>query len=511
MKEPTMKAVERLTIRGRVLAIALSTLAVLVVVVGLSIVQTNGVRDHIHVLEQEAAPSAMLLLNIDRDAYQAQLAVERVTNRQATASQVRAAIDFYDENVAQVADRWEQFLQTAPLPGEAAHRAEFTALYDQWTTTGRAIIDSHNTLTTASLLVQVDDEFEALRGVIDVISSDFREPYIETAAAQAASDSDSLVQMLVVLLVIGLAIGLAISLYVARSIVSSVASATEAVGISATSLATVSTQVGANAEETSVQAGVVSAAAEQVSVNVATVATAVEEMSASIGEIAHNASEASRVSTQAVNAAQSTNATVAQLGESSVQIGQVIEVITTIAEQTNLLALNATIEAARAGESGKGFAVVANEVKELAKQTAEATEAIGNQVAAIQSDSAGAVEAIAHIQEVIARVADLQTTIASAVEEQTATTSEISRNVTEAARGSSEIAENISSVAGAAQSTTAGAAATQQAADELQRVAAQLRRLVHGDDPGRGNSGSARGRRAARPSVPELIPSGSVA
>jgi hypothetical protein len=141
---------------------------------------------------------------------------------------------------------------------------------------------------------------------------------------------------------------------------------------------------------------------------------------------------------------------VAKLGESSQQIGKVIEVITSIAEQTNLLALNATIEAARAGEAGKGFAVVAGEVKELAKETAKATEEIGSRIAAIQEDTSDAVGAIGEIEQVIARIADMQTTIASAVEEQTATTNEIGRNVAEAARGSAEIAENIVSVAQAA-------------------------------------------------------------
>jgi methyl-accepting chemotaxis protein len=146
------------------------------------------------------------------------------------------------------------------------------------------------------------------------------------------------------------------------------------------------------------------------------------------------------------------------LGESSQQIGKVIEVITSIAEQTNLLALNATIEAARAGEAGKGFAVVAGEVKELAKETAKATEEIGSRIAAIQSDTSDAVGAIGEIEQVIARIADMQTTIASAVEEQTATTNEIGRNVAEAARGSAEIAENIVSVAQAARETSAGTA-----------------------------------------------------
>ncbi|MCU1485422.1 MAG: putative methyl-accepting chemotaxis protein [Actinomycetia bacterium] len=243
-------------------------------------------------------------------------------------------------------------------------------------------------------------------------------------------------------------------------------------------LSEVSQSMGASAEETSTQSGAASSAAEQVSANVQTVATAAEEMSSSIREIAGSANEAARVATTAVNVAESTNATVAKLGESSAEIGEVIKVITSIAEQTNLLALNATIEAARAGEAGKGFAVVANEVKELAKQTAEATEQIGGKVTAIQGDAANAVAAIAEITTVIAQINDIQTTIASAVEEQTATTNEIGRNVGEAARGASEIAGNVSGVAQAAQETAVGASDTLRAASELARMADELTRLV---------------------------------
>jgi methyl-accepting chemotaxis protein len=263
-----------------------------------------------------------------------------------------------------------------------------------------------------------------------------------------------------------------------RGNVAKIAQTAQTLAAASQELTAVSRQMAVNAEETATQANVASAAAEQVSTNVTTVATGTDEMGASIKEIAKSANEAAKVATSAVKVADRTNATVAKLGESSAEIGNVIKVITSIAQQTNLLALNATIEAARAGEAGKGFAVVANEVKELAKQTAKATEDISRKIEAIQGDTKGAVEAIAQIGKIINQINDIQNTIASAVEEQTATTGEISRNVAEAAKGSSEIAQNISGVAQAARSTTEGAGNTKSSADELSRMAADLQKLV---------------------------------
>jgi methyl-accepting chemotaxis protein len=240
----------------------------------------------------------------------------------------------------------------------------------------------------------------------------------------------------------------------------------------------VSQQMSASADQTATQANVVSAASEQVANNVQTVATGADEMGASIKEIAKNTADATRVATTAVKSAEATNQTISKLGQSSAEIGQVIKVITSIAQQTNLLALNATIEAARAGEAGKGFAVVANEVKELAKETAKATEDISRKIEAIQTDTKGAVEAIGQIGSVIVQINDIQNTIASAVEEQSATTNEISRNLAEAARGSTDITKNITGVAEAAHSTTAGATDTQKAAQSLERMAAELQGLI---------------------------------
>ena len=243
-------------------------------------------------------------------------------------------------------------------------------------------------------------------------------------------------------------------------------------------LNTTSQQITANSEETLAQAEVVSKAALAVSQNLQTVATGSEEMGASIKEIAKNATEAAKVATSAVRVAETTTRTVAKLGESSTEIGQVIKVITSIAQQTNLLALNATIEAARAGEAGKGFAVVANEVKELAKETARATEDISGKIEAIQSDTKAAVQAIGTISGVIHQLNDISSTIATAVEEQNATTNEMSRNVSEAASGSGEITSNIAGVAQAAEGTSRGATDTQKASQQLVETSAQLRRLV---------------------------------
>jgi methyl-accepting chemotaxis protein len=239
-----------------------------------------------------------------------------------------------------------------------------------------------------------------------------------------------------------------------------------------------SQQITANSEETSAQADVVSKAAHAVSQNLQTVATGAEEMGASIKEIAKNATDAAKVATSAVKVAETATTTVSKLGDSSLEIGQVIKVITSIAQQTNLLALNATIEAARAGEAGKGFAVVANEVKELAKETAKATEDISRKIEAIQTDTKAAVEAIASISTVINQINDISSTIASAVEQQNATTNEMSRNVSEAARGSGEITSNITGVAEAAQGTTRGATDTQNASRQLVETCTQLRHLV---------------------------------
>jgi methyl-accepting chemotaxis protein len=243
---------------------------------------------------------------------------------------------------------------------------------------------------------------------------------------------------------------------------------------SAEELATVAAVVNRSVDRSSVEAQAASSATEEISMNITTIAAGSDEIGASIGEIARSTSSAAQVAASAVTASARAGEILNKLGASSTEIGAVVKLITTIAEQTNLLALNATIEAARAGELGKGFAVVAGEVKELAQQTARATEDISTRVLTIQGDSEAAVVAIENISQIIEQINATQSAIAAAVEEQTATTTEMSRNVNEVAVGSSQISQSVAAVAAAAGETTVAAANTAETSNDLARVATAL-------------------------------------
>lgn len=263
-----------------------------------------------------------------------------------------------------------------------------------------------------------------------------------------------------------------------RESVSEIGGTSQHLASASEQLSVVSQQMSSNAEETSAQANVVSAAAEQVSNNIQSVAAASEELNSSIKEISKNTAMAANVASKAVAVTSSTNDTISTLGEHSQKIGKIVKVISAIAQQTNLLALNATIEAARAGEAGKGFAVVASEVKELAKETAGATEEIGSMISGIQENTNEFIQSMSEISEVINQINQIQNSIAASIEEQAATTQEIGRSVNEAAKGSLEIAENITNVAQVSENTSKGASETLSSSQNLSEVAFKINNLV---------------------------------
>jgi methyl-accepting chemotaxis protein len=256
---------------------------------------------------------------------------------------------------------------------------------------------------------------------------------------------------------------------------SSVGAVVDTVASAATEMEKTASSMTATTEQTSRQATVVAAASEETSTNVQSVASAAEELSASVAEISRQVAASSTMAAKAVGESERTNALVNGLADAAQQIGAVTHMINEIAGQTNLLALNATIEAARAGEAGKGFAVVASEVKNLAKQTAKATEDISGQITAMQTATGATVIAIQSISETIGELNEIATTIASAVEEQGAATQEITRNIQQAAVGTTEVSGNISGVTQAMSETGAAAGKVLGAAGELSKQAETLR------------------------------------
>jgi len=249
----------------------------------------------------------------------------------------------------------------------------------------------------------------------------------------------------------------------------------DGVSSSATEMQATAQQMSTTAEETTRQSASVATASDEATANVQTVAATAEELSASIAEIGRQVNQSAKIAANAVEEAETTNDTVQGLAAAAAKIGEVVELINNIAGQTNLLALNATIEAARAGEAGKGFAVVAGEVKNLANQTAKATQDISDQILAIQTETNDAVGAIERIRDVITEVNEIATTIATAVEQQGVSTQEIARNVQQAARGTQDVNQNIENVSRAASETGSAAGQVLSASQDMSRQAEGLR------------------------------------
>ena len=265
-----------------------------------------------------------------------------------------------------------------------------------------------------------------------------------------------------------------------RNTFSTIGDTVTALATASDELSSVSRTMSTAAMQTATDADAVATAAGQVSASVESVAAAAEELSMSIREVAGQAANAASVAEAGAARAMTASGTVSELGAASAKIEDVTGLITSIAEQTHLLALNATIEAAHAGAVGKGFGVVAQEVKELARQTTDASDDVRKVVVDIQEGSRNAVDAMADVASVIQEVNENQATIAAAVEEQNATTRMIGSSAAMAATGSGEIARNIIGVAAAARDATAGAEQTESAANELAEMASGLRMLLAG-------------------------------
>ncbi|MCA9150285.1 MAG: hypothetical protein KDA92_13335 [Planctomycetales bacterium] len=378
--------------------------------------------------------------------------------------------DYWNENLA------ESPMKKALVVDSYQHAAEFFRIVENEFVPAcrKADMAKAHELACGSLTAAFDEHRAEIDRVVE-LAAQFTD--LEESEIRGIVQFRSLMSLGLALAV--MAIGGAFGWYTIRESLNPLRrSAASLKGLANVDLAEVSRRMRANAQETSNQATLASGAAEQVNANAQALAMAVEQFEASIKEISTNASGAATVARTAVQAAEQTNRTITKLGDSSVEIGNVIKVINSIAEQTNLLALNATIEAARAGEAGKGFAVVANEVKELAKETSKSTEDIIHKIETIQVDTQAAVEAIRRVSDIINEINESQNAIASAVEEQTAMTSEISRNISEVAQGSGEIARNISLVAEAAEGTNQGTTDTMKAAVQIEKVAEELTQCV---------------------------------
>lgn len=459
------------------------------------------------VVETQASPAVINLLRLDREGHEAQLALERLASAVTEEQRAQAAADVQAHLDASAALRADFSSVSLDLPAEAdllasydrdraawldqvvgaseaiEERAEAQDLLDAALVAGRGISLNRIRLEVAAVDAELhlSDSRVAFTAMAAWIQTLAEEHYtaetarLLTSAREGVLRSNTLIALTVA---IGGVAGVLVALYLGTTIARLVRSSTRKLQAATTTFDGVAAELQDTANQTGVAVDNASQKIRDVASSMDEVLDAATGYTDSTNQIVAEAARATDVADRAADQAALTNESVLKLGVSSERIGEVLNVITTIAKQTNLLALNATIEAARAGESGKGFAVVASEVKDLARQTALATDQVAEHVGAIQSDTHESAAAISAITEIIGQINEIQGAIASAVEAQNLATSSITTQIDAAVAAAAEVNTVIDTVQSRAESTTAEVELNRQAADDVRDVAKELERLV---------------------------------
>ncbi|HEX9454740.1 MAG TPA: methyl-accepting chemotaxis protein [Candidatus Binatia bacterium] len=546
------------SIRTRLLLACFVMALVTAAVGGFGIWALAHINDAFQVIATRNLPAIDHLLQTDRDMQQVLVAERSLMFMSIATPSAQDQIKAHGSKIDGAAAHWNKYKAVTVSPEEQQRWAPFETAFRAWQDTSREVVktlaaDNPEARRDAIDLSMGDEaaKFESARKILAELSdlrADQSRIHASAEEARASAWQRWMFFAVVAAVVLGLFVSYSLARYIIgplrktvtllqdiaqgegdltkrlevsgqdeiselanwfnifaekiRGIVSEIGQSSEVLASSSTELTAGATEMTRTSEQTASDAQVVTGIAEEVVVHIETITASAKEMTACILQISTQTSDSAAIAAQAVEIASATHSTIENLGNSSAEIGNVIKVINSIAEQTNLLALNATIEAARAGEAGKGFAVVANEVKELAKQTAAATQDISKKINAIQTDAKGAVAAIRQITTVINRVSEISHAIAGAVEEQRATSGEMTRTLSDAYVESSKVAQAISDkVMTRTRQTADGLGAVLQTAEELLQMATELKTLV-----GQFNYGESNGHHVDWSHAPANVP-----